>query len=462
MIPEKPSSKPQRELFQNYLDELIDLKHPLVQLAQRIDWEATVPHFEKYYCADNGRTGLSIRLQVGMQLLKHMYSLSDEQLVLRWVENPYYQYFCGEEIFQHRCPVDDSTLSRFRRRVGEEGARLLLKMSVKLAEDTGTVSPDSFKLVAVDTTVMPKAIAHPTDGRLMAKCLSQLVALAKAEGVRFRQTYESKLADLQWKIGRYGHARQYRRMRKVVKILCNYLGRITRDIARQLPWQQQGPELRKKYYQALKLQLQFYDRKTANKIYSLHAPEVVCIAKGKSRTPYEFGCKVSVATTAREGLVVDCQALHGNPYDGHTLEGALLRMFSHTGTMPRHALVDRGYRGSQKTWYSQVHITGKRKGRGKAHPEQARRNSVEPIIGHLKQEGLMDRCHLKGQVGNQVHALLCGTGFNLRKILKKLAQLFWLRDLWPSLISILTRRLLILQHERLLSIPSAGLTLETT
>ncbi|WP_020404978.1 transposase [Hahella ganghwensis] len=129
---------------------------------------------------------------------------------------------------------------------------------------------------------------------------------------------------------------------------------------------------------------------------------------------------------------MDCQALPHNPYDGHTLEGALLRIFDHVGRMPEHALVDRGYRGSETTPYAQVHITGKQKGRDKAHVQQGRRNSVEPIIGHLKQEGLLDRCYLKGQEGNEVHALLCGTGFNLRKILKKLAELLCALGLWQA------------------------------
>jgi len=432
MTPKKPENHPQRELYKSYLDDMIDMNHPLVHLAQRIDWEATVPHFEHYYCADNGRAGLQLRLQIGLQLLKHMHSLSDEQVVMRWVENPYWQYFCGEEEFQHRFTMDGSSLSRFRRRIGEEGARVLLKMSVGLAEETGTVSPESFKMVAVDTTVMPKAIAHPTDSKLMAKCLTQLVDLAKREGVRFRQTYESKLKSLQFQISRYAHARQFKRMRKWLKTLRNYLGRVAREVVRQKPYPEQSPALQQKYHQALKLQLQAQDRKTAHKLYSLHEPEVVCIAKGKSRTPYEFGCKVSVATTAKEGLVVDCQALPHNPYDGHTLEGALLRIFDHAGRMPEHALVDRGYRGSETTPYAQVHITGKQKGQGKAHAQQGRRNSVEPIIGHLKQEGLLDRCYLKGQEGNAVHALLCGTGFNLRKILKRLAQLLWVLGLWQT------------------------------
>ncbi|WP_157496521.1 transposase [Hahella ganghwensis] len=215
-----------------------------------------------------------------------MHSLSDEQVVMRWVENPYWQYFCGEEEFQHRFPMDGSSLSRFRRRIGEKGDRVLLKMSVGLAEATGTVSPESFKMVAVDTTVMPKAIAHPTDSRLMAKCLTQLVALAKREGVRFRQTYESKLKSLQFQISRYAHARQFKRMRKLLKTLRNYLGRVAREVMRQKPYPEQSPALQRKYYQALKLQLQTLDRQTTHKLYSLHEPEVVCIAKGKSRTPY--------------------------------------------------------------------------------------------------------------------------------------------------------------------------------
>ena len=256
-------------------------------------------------------------------------------------------------------------------------------------------------------------------------CLKKVVEQAKWEGVRFRQTYVQSLPKLLRKIRGYGHARQYRRMRGELKTLCNYLGRVLRDLERQLPYEEQSTALQQLYRQSLQVLIQSTDRKSKNKLYSLHEPEIVCIAKGKVRTPYEFGHKVSVVSTAKEQLVVDSQALRGNPYDGHTLDYALLRAWSHTEVLPSHALVDRGYRGSQDSLYAEVHISGKRQGSGKAHQQQHRRNAIEPIIGHMKVDGLLSRCHLKGFAGSAIHAVLCGVGQNLRKILRHLRRIFW-------------------------------------
>ena len=415
MIPKDERKTPQKRLFAIDLEDLIDKRHPLAVMAERIDWKATETCFEPCYSPDAGQRGLPIRLQVGLQILKEMYALSDEVVVARWVENPYWQYFCGEQVFVHKPPMDDWTMGRFRRRIGKAGARQLVNMSIKLAESTGVVKPESFRTVVVDTTVMTKAVAHPTDSRLMGKALLRLVEQAKAEGCRFRQTYSRQLPTLQRKIGGYAHARQYQRMHKAITTLHNYLGRVVRDLRHQRGPQQMSDELRHRYAQAIQLLLQTVDRKAKNKLYSLHEPDIVCIAKGKSRTPYEFGHKVSVVTTADEQLVLDCQALKGNPYDGHTLDSAILRTWKHTGTLPKAALVDKGYKGSQHSPYTDVHITGKRQGLGKAHPQQHRRNSIEPIIGHIKADGLLERCHLKGFEGAQIHALLCGMGKTCEK-----------------------------------------------
>lgn len=238
-------------------------------------------------------------------------------------------------------------------------------------------------------------------------------------------------------IGRYARARQFRRMHKWLRRLHGYLGRVCSDVIRQQPQGQRSQALDQRLYQALYLWRQYTDPRHRPRLYSLHEPEVACIAKGKARTPYEFGSKVSVITTAQEGFVLDCQALRGNAYDGHTLHEGLTRTFEHSGRFPLHTLVDRGYRGSEITPLSSVHITGKKKGNGAAHPEhQHRRNSVEPIIGHIKQEGLLDRCHLRGREGDRIHAVLCAVGFNLREVLRRLARFFGLRLAWAVLQAI--------------------------
>ncbi len=437
MIPTDDRQQLQKGLFELYLEDMINLRHPLVRMAERIDWQQCEAQFGPYWCPDNGRPGHPIRLHAGLQMLKHMQGLSDRELLDQWVENPYWQYFCGESVFQHEPPMDESTMGRFRRRIGEDGARALLKMTVDLGEGTGTVAPESFRVAVADTTVMPKAIEHPSEARLMVRAHRRLVSRAKADGVKFRQTYERSLDGLVIQIGRYAHARQFRRMHKRLRKLHGYLGRVCNDVIRQQPRGQRHHGLDEALYQALYLWRQYAEPQHRPKLYSLHEPEVDCIAKGKARTPYEFGSKVSVITTAREGFVLDCQALRGNAYDGHTLHQGLERVHKHCGQLPVNTLVDRGYRGSESTPLTNVHITGKKKGNGTAHARyQHRRNSVEPIIGHMKHEGLLDRCHLRGREGDRVHAVLCAVGFNLRKVLRRLARLFGLqfvRDLLAAI-----------------------------
>ena len=432
MRPRDNRQDPQRDLLQTYLDDIINTRHELVLMADRIDWSVCEQHFGALYATDVGRPGLPIRLHVGLQLLKHIYGLSDRDVLDRWVENPYWQYFCGEITFQHKVPMDETTMMRFRHRIGEDGARELLKMSIALGQETGTVAPESFKLAVIDTTVMPKAIAYPSDARLLERCHRQLVELAKAEGIKFKQTFLKRLPGQVWQVGRYAHARQFKRMHKMLRKLYRNLARICIAISEQQDMASRSDALNHKLHQALRLITQYGDPTVKPRLYSLHEPDVVCITKGKARTRYEFGAKVSVVTTAEEGFVLDCQALAGNPYDGHTMNTALQRTYLHCGRFPDDVLADRGYRGSDRTTFlSRVRLTGKRQGRGQAHPQQHRRNSIEPIIGHLKSDGLLSRCFLRGTAGDEVHAVLCGVGQNLRKVLRKLAELLWPYEKWP-------------------------------
>lgn len=313
MIPRDKRQAPQRDLLKTYLEDILNTRHELVQMGKQIDWTACEHHFGQLYAVEAGRPGLPIRLHVGLQMLKHMYALSDREILDRWVENPYWQHFCGEVIFQHRLPMDETTMMRFRHRIGEDGARELLKMSVALGQETGVIAPESLKMAVIDTTVMPKAIAYPSDARLAGRCHRQLVALAKDESIKFRQTFCKRLPALVWQVGRYAHARQFKRMHRVLRQLHRNLARVCEAIVEQRPMEQRSERLNHKLHQALQLLNQYGDRSVKPRLYSLHEPEVVCIAKGKARTRYEFGSKVSVVTTAREGFVLDCQALHGTP-----------------------------------------------------------------------------------------------------------------------------------------------------
>jgi len=168
-------------------------------------------------------------------------------------------------------------------------------------------------------------------------------------------------------------------------------------------------------------------KKDKNKLYSVHAPEVECIAKGKAHKRYEFGCKVSIATTSRDNWVIGVQALHSNPYDGHSLKEMLVQVKSLTGRIPKSAYCDQGYRGHGYEGDTTVHIVDrkhKRLSRTERH-WRGRRSAIEPVIGHLKHDHRMGRNYLKGVTGDHLNALMSGCGRNLRKLLQILLRLVW-------------------------------------
>ena len=177
---------------------------------------------------------LPTRLMAGLAILKHTYDLSDEVLCERWIENPYYQYFCGEEFFQHRLVFDRSSMTRWRNRMGEERLQALLQESLSIATKTEAIKPSELSRVTVDTTVQPKNVMFPTDARLMNRAREKLVRLAKRCGVALRQSYArlGKFALIQHQ--RYAHAKQFKRANRMLKKLRTYLGRVIRDITRKI------------------------------------------------------------------------------------------------------------------------------------------------------------------------------------------------------------------------------------
>jgi len=349
----KPKSRrlEQNDLLRPRLIDMIDMRHELVKLAALIDWEFFEAEWAGFFPSHTGRPATSPRLVAGLLYLQHSYRLSDEAVVARWVENPYYQHFCGETFFQHRFPLDPSSLTRWRKRIGEEGVEWLLTKTIEAGRKAGVISERSVEAVIVDTTVMEKAIAHPTDARLYEKARKRLVALAQEADLSLRQSYARLAPRLSGQVGRYAHARQFKRMRKALRRLKGYTGRVMRDIQRQL-----GRVTDDQLRQRIEVEIALADRllrqkpKDKGKLYALHEPEVDCISKGKARARYEFGTKVSVATTHKEGFVVGMRSMPGNPYDGHTLREALEQVEILTEIRPKRAFVDRGYRGSRLSW----------------------------------------------------------------------------------------------------------------
>ena len=422
MRPTRPPSG-KVDLFRERLEAIIDPHHALVRLAGLVPWSHFDEAFGRFY-RPIGRPAKPTRLMVGLHYLKHVHDLSDEEVVARWVENPYWQFFCGFEFFQHEVPLDASTMTRWRKRIGPAGLEEMLKASVEVALDTGVAKPGSLERVSVDTTVQPKAIAHPTDSRLYWKALQILVRQAKRHGVTLRQSHTRLAKAAMVRAGRHAHARQFRRMRRALKQLRTYLGRVFRDVGRKIAG---NTALESKFARLLGMveRLLAQKPKDKDKLYALHAPEVVCIAKGKARTPYEFGAKIGIAVTNREGLVLAAKAFAGNPYDGHTLAATLDQATSVSGVEPERIYVDKGYRGHNYTGAGEVMIAGRRRGLTVTmRRELRRRSAIEATIGHMKTDGRLDRNFLLGHAGDAINALLAAAGHNLRLVLTALA--LWL------------------------------------
>lgn len=412
------------DLFRRRLDNLIDLRHPLVKLAGRMAWEAleealadTLPPEPE----GAGRPALPIRLMAGLLYLKHAYDLSDEVVCERWLENPYWQFFTGEVFFQTRLPCDASSLVRWRRRLGEAGMEELLAQTIAAAQAMKAVAPRELERVIVDTTVQEKAIAFPTDSRLLEVARKKLVLLAKRHDIALRQSYEREGPRLRRRAGGYAHARQYKRMRRVLRRQRTLLGRVIRDIRRKLDGADASAQATLTTWLDRAERIWTQRPKDKGKLYALHAPEVECIGKGKARQPYEFGVKVGLAITARQGLVVGARSFPGNPYDGDTLAEQLEQVTILTERPVRTAIVDLGFRGRSIDGIDILH-RGKAKRLTRTQWRWVkRRQAIEPIIGHVKDDCGMRRCQLKGQLGDALHAVLCASGYNIRWLLRWIA-----------------------------------------
>ena len=416
MKPKRPPQKNrQRDLFRAQLSNIIDPNHGLVKLAKVVSWDRLDELFGATFCPDNGRPGVSTRLMVALHYLKFSYNLSDEDVVEGWVENPYWQHLSGMKYFEHRVPIDPSSMTRWRKRIGEAGAEELLKETITSGLKLKAVKVHQLKRVNVDTTVQEKEIRFPTDARLYDRARQRLVDYAKERGIDLRQNYNRKSKQMLLRQSRYSHARQMKRAKRGTRKLRTYLGRVIRDIERKYP--QPDPQLQS----LLDIGTRIFNQKRhdKNKVYSVHEPHVECISKGKAHKRYEFGCKVSVAATSRGGWFVGAMAVHDNPYDGHTLKDALNQVHRVAG-LPEHAFVDMGYRGHGYTGEVNVHVDKRRRGRTARSLWRwmKRRAAIEAGIGHLKREHRMDRNRLKGIEGDRLNAILSAAGMNFHKLLR--------------------------------------------
>jgi IS5 family transposase len=461
------------DFFRSRLDQMIDLRHPLVVLASRMPWcqletvlspafarqsrEGSVIEGDDLFgstlqiagsgTSAAGRPRLPIRLMAALLYLKHAFNLSDEELVARWSENVVWQYFSGLDYYTPKLPCDATQIGRFRTAIGEAGVEELLKATIDTAVQTKAVRPSEFERVIVDSTVQEKAIAHPVDSRLLEIARAKVVQAAKQVGITLKQTFVKEGQALRRKAGGYAHARQFNRLRRTVKRQRTILGIVLREVSRKLSTISDGcataiARLNTLLKRAERIRTQQINDK--NKLYALHAPEVECISKGKARKRYEFGVKSSIVVTHKSGLVVGARTFPGNPYDGHVLSAQLEQtriLLEDTGKSPKQVFVDLGYRGVDRE-NPNVEIIHRGKYRSLTQQQRRclrRRPAVEPTIGHLKADHRMDRCWLRGQLGDALHTVLCATGFNLRWLLRAMVRLglkaVFLRSLWQALLA---------------------------
>lgn len=420
MRPKKHEATGSGDLFRARLDQIIDMKHELVRLGGKIDWDWIDGEIAPLF-SDKGRPGIETRFAIGLLLLKHIHGLSDEEVCARWVENPYFQYFTGEEFFRHAFPHERSDLSHWRKRIGDK-LELLLAESLRVAHESGALATRHLARVTVDTTVQPKNVTFPTDAKLLRAAITGLNRLARRHGVKLRQSYERVAKRAALMAGRYAHAKQFKRHHKEMRFLRTRLGRLARDIRRKIAG---DAALEDAFATPLSRADQIRSQRQRQrgwKLYSFHAPEVECIGKGKARAPYEFGVKVTIVTTNARApggqFVLHAKALPGNPYDGHTLKAAIVDTQKLTGREIERAYVDKGYRGHDAPRPHSVFISGQRRGIfGAIKRELRRRSAIEPVIGHMKSEGHLDRNYLKGRHGDAANAILSAVGYNLRLIL---------------------------------------------
>ena len=367
-------------------------------------------------------------------MLQHIHNLSDEALVSRWKENPYFQYFCGCDYFQHQLPINPTSLTKFRKRISSQCWEKILSETIKTAITGTVVKKQDLTKVVVDTTIQEKNITNPTDTKRAYKCLLKLVALAKKYNIPLRQTYVRKSKEASFKASMYAKSNKHKLMKKEIKKVKNYLGRVYRELNKALSLAEQealGPDViydegfivkRNECRDILSLASRIIDPGPRNicRIYSLHEPGVHCFNKGKTHKKFEFGSKVSVVATHKQGLVLSCASLLNNPYDGHTLSDSLIRAEKLSSASIKEAYVDKGYRG-HKIIDKEIFISGQKRGVTRwIKDKMKRRNLIEGINGSMKNFGRMKRNYLKGLIGDSINAALCGVGHNLRMILVRI------------------------------------------
>jgi IS5 family transposase len=420
----KLTENPQLKMFQTVLTSFIHPDHKLCLLAKEIDWVSLEKEFAPLY-GSTGRPSIPIRTIVGLILLKQMYNLGDETVVERYLENPYWQHFCGEVHFQYKLPFDPSDFVHFRKRIGEDGMKKIFKQSIDLFGKD--VIQREVKEVRVDTTVQEKNITYPTDRKLTEKVIEYCKRIAKKEDIKLKRTYTMEIRKLKYQLRFARKPKNYKKLNRLQGKLKRIGFKIFQDLVTQL-----NPIPKEAYYETFDILFGILTQKKddKNKFYSIHEPEVLCIAKGKEHKPYEFGNKSSFAYTRKSGIIVGAMAIDGNAYDGHTLKPQLLQVRELTGGKIKKAIVDRGYKIKGKIGSIEIVMPNvfKKESYYMKKQREARcrsRAGIEGLISHLKYDHRMRRNYLKGVSGDKINTILAAAAYNMMKWMRLKQQEFF-------------------------------------
>lgn len=415
--------------------DMLDSNDPLVVLADTIQWSKFENEFAKFY-SKNGRPAKPIRLMVGLLLLKQLENLSDENVVLQWKRNPYFQYFCGYSDFQTALPCHSTDLVYFRNRIGVEGFEYIFKHSIELHNDEKI----NEERVIVDTTVQESNLTYPTDGKLAIKIINHLHKIAKQENIKLRRSYIKEIKGHRINLRFFRHPKKIKKAKGSMKRLRTIAKTLLRDIDRKFA---DNLDLHNKYalkfYLYMRVLLQ--EKHTKNKIYSLHETDAYAVNKGKDNKGYEYGTKASIVTTKDSGIIVGVAAHKKNEHDSKTLQAALENTVSNVGPKTiNEAVCDRGYKGKKEVTINDHTISISTPGKQCKRDTQKqiqekkekfkRRAAIEPVIGHLKSDHRMERNYLKGFLGDQINLLLAATAFNLKKWMRIYFYALFCRDLY--------------------------------
>ena len=433
MKPKSASTKKQGNFLYHDLLEQLNPKAPLLLLAKKIPWESFEREFTPLY-AQLGRPAKPIRLMVGLLLLKQLENLSDERVVEAWVQNPYYQAFCGMEHFQWEFPCSPTDLVHFRKRIGEAGVEKIFQASVALHGKAGLE-----REVVIDTTVQEKNITFPTDTKLRVKVMGRCWKLASAENIVLRRSYRRELRKVLRVIRFSKSTRDKKKVMSAMRRVKTMANALLRDLTRKLPESVRVArhEELERYRRAVN-----QERKDTNKIYSLHAPEVCCISKGKEHKKYEFGAKAAIVMTKTNCIIVGAKSFSHNEYDGNTLQEVLTQVEKVRGNEPDNAFCDRGFRGRKRMGKTTITLPEVPSAKAtdyekrKARHNFGRRSAIEPVIGHLKSDFRLARNYLKGTIGDSINLLMAAAAFNCKKWMNIVTEglLFVLLTLWAMVL----------------------------